>query len=267
MIHIPLDFDRYPVPTMQQTWAQRHAVVEDCARSLSEKFVRYFNTTDPFQLFTNIVCNAMVVALRLHVRRPMYRFSISDPPPHDDFNVLEVATEVLEQSSHKTENNAFKTWKWFAWVKWHALAIVLTELLCEDLHGPLVERAWNIAETGFAKVKNTIQDPVLWTSLEKLMGKAQSVRMSNEDRTDITSVEIVPNHLQTLSLARAEEQRTHFGLPEETTTRIINDGTPYQYNSEWDQSEILSWVNWESFIQDFGTIPMGLSHSFYSLQQ
>ncbi|KUJ08351.1 uncharacterized protein LY89DRAFT_725234 [Mollisia scopiformis] len=175
MIYTPLDSDGTPIPTLQKDWTRRYAIVEDCANSLNEKFVIYCNLNDPFQLFTKIVCEAMVVNLRLQVRRPMYRFYSTKPPPNEDLNILQVATEVLEQTVRKTETNEFRAWEWFAWNKWYALAIVLAEL-CEHTEGSLIERAWMVAEASFAKYKTTIHDPVLWNSLEKLMSKAQSAR-------------------------------------------------------------------------------------------
>jgi hypothetical protein len=115
MIHVPLDADGTPLA--QPNWAQRHAIVEECAQVLAEKYVRICNPAETFQLFTRIVCEAKVVTLRLLVRRPMYRLYSTNPPPDDDFNVLEVATEVLDQALRKGDNVKFKSWEWFSWVK------------------------------------------------------------------------------------------------------------------------------------------------------
>jgi len=56
----------------------------------------------------------MIIALQSLVRRPVHRFYSSGPPPRDDFDVLDVALNVLERALRKYTIDDFAPWKWFA---------------------------------------------------------------------------------------------------------------------------------------------------------
>ncbi|CZR63679.1 uncharacterized protein PAC_13576 [Phialocephala subalpina] len=252
LIHTPLDSDGCPLQDMQLDWTQRYDVVDDCARALNDKYLRYCNTNDTFQCFTKVVCNAMVVTLRLLVRRPMYRSYKLDPPPNDDFDVPDTATEILEKSLHKMENNIFKSWEWFAWIKWYAVAIVFAEL-CEHTEGP-VERAWVVAEASFAKYKTLIHDPTLWCSLEKLRRKAQPARSAKVSIMDCG--DICGTHIN--APLEPGKLPTHTISPDWTFTKTDYDSSD-QRDSSW-----MFWTNWESFVQDLGDpVQLNLGNGFY----
>jgi hypothetical protein len=249
MIHVPLDADGTPI--MQPNWAQRHAIVEECAQILTEKYVRICDPSDAFQLFTRIVCDTMVVTLRLLVRRPMYRLYSTNPPPDDDFNVLEVATEVLEQTIRKVENDKFKPWEWFSWVKWYALAVLLAEL-CEHTEGPLVDHAWIIADASFPRIKRVILDDVLLGSMEKLMRKARTARKVKAEPAATGYAPVTP--------VSNNDNSPGFDMP---GTTALNQGghssdfnpledMDHQQGNAWEGLEDMSWANWEWFVQDLG---------------
>lgn len=105
------------------------------------------------------------MTLRLLVRRPNYSFSSVEPPPNADFNLLEVATDVLHRTLWKADNMGFKAWAWFSWINCYALAILLAEL-CEHTEGPQVDKAWDVLEASFAKYESVLHDQALWASLQ-----------------------------------------------------------------------------------------------------
>jgi len=254
MINVPLDAGGRPL--MQQTWAQRYAIVENCTRALDQKFVVHCNTADDFQRFTKIVCSSMTVTLRLLVRRPMYRFYSAEPPPNDDFNVLDVAMDVLDQALQKGETTIFKRYEWFGWIKWYALAVLLAEL-CEHTKGQRIDRAWMIAEASYAKYSETVYNDALWASMKRLMRKARFQRARKNSAAeakfgDKSAASVFPGP-QTLDLPTEHETTHTFGLE------------PQGYNENvWDEQEISSWVNWESFVQNLGTPPpLDTTNGFY----
>ena len=256
MIHVPMDADGCPL--MSQDWAQRHAIVEDCARTLDEEYLRHCNTTDTFQCFTRVVCESMIVTLRLLVRRPMYRFYNTKPPPNDDFNVLDVATDVLDRTLRKADNNDFKRWVWFAWIKWYALAVLLAEL-CECTEGPRVDRAWIIAEISFVKYQEMIHDSILWGSMKKLMRKAQYARNFKNGAAE-SGYELI-NHSDTpLGAERPGIANFHTDYQDIGTNAY---GTLGRQENVWEDLEMQSWVTWESFVQDLsGPIQLDTTNGY-----
>ena len=247
MIHVPLDFEGNPL--MQQDWAQRHAIVEECAHNLQEKYLKYCNSDEPFQLFTRIVCEAMVVTMRLLIRRPMYSFYSTAPPPSDDLNVLEVAMEVLQQTLRKTKNDSFKPWQWFSWVKWYALAVLLAEL-CEHTEGPNIDNAWTVAELGFSNIKEMIRDDVIWRSMEKLMQKARSAR-SFKNAAGLHNYNYGSTHNGNTTSGFEMNGTAGVGIDYQVTG-TGSDEFLGQQGGFPEELDMLSWNNWESFVQDLG---------------
>jgi hypothetical protein len=245
MIHVPVDADGQPLA--HQNWAQRHSIVEDCARTLREGYLKYCDPADTFQCFTRVVCEAMITTLRLLVRRPMYRFYSDGPPPKDEFGVLEVARDILDQTLQKVDNNRFKPWEWFVWVKWYALAVLLAEL-CEHTEGPLVDRAWVTAEASFAKYQGTIKDAALWSSIKNLMHRARSARSLK----NVVAVE-ASGSISTIDNPLPFEGPVTVALDADSQITGVDS---YVSSSEqanlWEETEMLSWVTWESFVQELG---------------
>jgi len=249
MIHVPLDADGTPL--MQPNWAERHAIVEECAQVLSDKYMRICDPAETFQLFTRIVCEAMVVTLRLLVRRPMYRLYSTNPPPDDDFNVLEVAIEVLVQTLRKGDNAEFKSWEWFSWIKWYALAVLLAEL-CQYTEGPLVNQAWEIADASFPRMRNVILDEVLLGSMEKLRRKAQAARKSKVEPVATSNFPGAP--IGNNNNSPGFEMSATGNLNADGSFQYLySPGSPGHQQENFSEGlEDMSWTNWEWFVQDLG---------------
>jgi len=257
MIHVPVDADGQPLA--HQNWAQRHSIVEDCARTLREGYLKYCGPADTFQCFTRVVCEAMITTLRLLVRRPMYRFYSDGPPPKDEFGVLDVARDILDQTLRKVDNNRFKPWGWFIWVKWYALAVLLAEL-CEHTDGPLVDRAWITAEASFAKYQGTINDAALWSSIKNLMHRARSARSLKDAVAEDAggSIHNIDNPLlfegPVPAILDADSQ----------ITSIDSYGSSGEQANLWEETEMLSWVTWESFVQELGDpVQLNATNGYY----
>ncbi|KAM0805138.1 hypothetical protein BDR22DRAFT_817622 [Usnea florida] len=174
LTHVPTDCEGRPLK-IRQEWSKRYQIVRDWEKNMNERYLRHCDTTQPLQRFMKTVGQDMVISKKLLVRRPMHRLFSAGPPPADGFNVLEVATDVVERSLRKFTDPAFAAWSWFGWVKWYVLAIILAEL-CGPGSGPLIDRAWRIAEEAFPKFAELVIDDVLWRSVEKIMQKARATR-------------------------------------------------------------------------------------------
>ena len=238
MLHAPVDAEGHPL--VKQNWTQRLAIVNSTTRNLEQKYLIHCDNAETFQRFTKVVAEAMLVLLRLLVRRPMYRISSVGPPPDDGFSVLDTATEVLESTARKSDHNEFGAWQWFGWNKWYALAVLLAEL-CEFTEGPRIDRAWVIAEDSFEKYKDMIYDTALSNSMQRLLRRARKARAKS------LGLLAVPVDQSSLSLEHPAE-----------TSCMSGQGISFTYRDSHDQStsseefEMLSWINWDAFVQDVG---------------
>lgn len=219
----------------------------------------------------------MIRTMRLLERRPMHRLFSADTRPADDFNILELATDVVERSLLKFNDPSLAPWSWFAWVKWYALAIMLAEL-CGHGNGALRDSAWNVAEEAFSTFADLVIDDVLWRSVEKLMRKARSVRDSRRGsslsantpvglRATSSRGNTDPSNLgkerdQCRGIAQAHgriSQSSHVSEAPAETDRSrtqmlpvdVDDSVP---DTSMDESGYMSWVNWELFVQDDGSL-------------
>lgn len=165
--------------------------------------------------------------------------------------MLDVATEILEQTFMKSENSAFKPWQWFSWIKWYALAISFAELI-NHTKGTNTDRAWNIAEISFVRMKGTIRDDILWKSLEKLMQKAQNARKLNNSTPESD------NGFKAFDFQSGINGGVDLDFGQGTP--ITNGFQQSQEEGLLGEMDMLSWNNWQLFVQDLGD-PLRLDRS------
>ncbi|CAD6568028.1 MAG: hypothetical protein ASARMPRED_001388 [Alectoria sarmentosa] len=283
LTHVPTDSDGQPAKTRQE-WTKRSKIVIDWEQRMNERYLQHCDMTQPYQRFMKIVGQDMIVSKKLLVRRPMHRLFSAGPPPADDFNVLEVATDVVERSLLKFTDPSLTPWSWFGWVKWYVLAIMLAEL-CGHGNGALANRAWKVAEEAFTVFADLVIDDVLWRSVEKLMGKARSTR--DGSRGSLLPIPTPINPRATSSHGNLDSSRFSKGdsrFQDNNWTWHANKQaqirtSPFNQNPEppsetgqsrpqmlptdvdnsmpetWvDEPEYMSWVNWELFVQDLGNL-------------
>ena len=249
LAYVPMDFEGRPLRI--QAWSERYAMVDEFARLVRDKYTPYCKDAVPFQRFTRVVADDMVITLRFLSRRPTHRFYSSGPPPKDDFDILDVALSVLERALQKYTNDGFKPWKWFAWPKWYALAVLLAEL-CEHTSGPKVDRAWAIAEACFADYGLRVGDSALWAALRKLMHKARTSRvLANENRkqADGFRLRMPPTSTVTQDQSRNFDDMDYRIIDGNMAANEESQRLDFQFPAA-EEMEMLSWVNWEAFMED-----------------
>ena len=284
LTHVPTDCEGRPLK-IRQEWSKRYQLVRDWEENMNERYLRHCDTTQPLQRFMKTVGQDMVISKKLLVRRPMHRLFSAGPPPADGFNVLEVATDVVERSLRKFTDPAFAAWSWFGWVKWYVLAIMLAEL-CGPGSGPLIDRAWRIAEEAFPKFAKLVIDDVLWRSVEKIMQKARATRDRSLRSSALSSMPAsvcsrgvsLNGNLSSGGLSEGQKRfqdnlwswhtddmHPHDELlqsnpnpePPSVTSQSEPPLLPMDMESTvpetWvDEPEYMSWVNWGLFVQDVG---------------
>ncbi|KPI42911.1 uncharacterized protein AB675_1827 [Cyphellophora attinorum] len=168
-------------PFSVQTWSERLLLVKETAHELQQKYLASCDNATRFQAFARAVGDGMLITMQLLARRPVHRYLGTRAPPEQEIDILELSLDVLEQGTMKFSTSEFAAWKWFAWSKWYAVAILLSEL-CQYTCGTLHDRAWTAAERAFAIYKQSEQPGPLWTAMERLKHKADSRRpLSNEN--------------------------------------------------------------------------------------
>ena len=247
LAHVPVDYAGRPMQT--QEWSERYSLVDEVTQVLQDKYLQYCNMANVFHRFTRVVGENMLILMRLLVRRPLHRFYSAGPPPKDDFDILDVALDVLDRALRKYDNDDFSPWRWFTWIKWYALAVLLAEL-CEHTIGPRVERAWIIAEAAFAKYEAVIDDDLVLGSTRKLMHKARSIRSSSL-RSQVSNV-----CNRTLGYGTADDAQSTNGpirYPDEQANAPMQGlEESAQLERLEEEMETQSWFNWEAFVQDIG---------------
>ncbi|KAJ4349510.1 uncharacterized protein N0V89_008126 [Didymosphaeria variabile] len=221
---------------------------------------RFRDTTGPLAMFHKISGPKILPSMQLLLRRPPYRPSRNIVPPWDDLNILEAATDVLEQ--HMQPRSAeFAPWEWKTWVQWHALAVVLAELIAQP-HGHLSDRAYAAATHIFAKYTTLIADGdagQLWKPIARLMHRVQKSRQ-------LASKEILPHTTQATlgahpDMGNALPQGTtgHFETfpftnwgvqPEFADLFSSGDIQNYERLDKVYSTEDTQWLAWDCFLQD-----------------
>lgn len=231
------------------TWNDKVQILAEFEVSVKQRYSVFVDSPNALARLTALVARESLVNMQLLLRRPLYKDELCTVPPWDDFNVMKVATEVLERNLRKTTTSEFAPWSWFYWIKWYALAVVLSEL-CSDRKRSFDERAFLVAQESFTRYARIIADTdsgMLWKPIAKLMRRVQTLKDSMmREMTDDTP----PPSLQMGNQGNMIEQQNYedvqnFGhMPEDQQMNVeeagsLNDGT--------------SWFNWDLFLDDINS--------------
>jgi len=224
------------------------------------------DSCNPLRKLQRISGQKILVSLQLLVRRPPYRQHNNIVPPWDDFDVFEAATNVLEHHLQPVPPE-LKPWAWKNWVQWHALAVILAELLVRP-QGTLSDRAYHIAIISFrhyAKIVADSESGMLWKPIAKLMRRVQRLR---RDIFATASAAIPFNepslHAEHEQLTGTESKPTHdlqmfdtidWNYDDPNWNTCLNDDfTAQKQDSNGMYDESTPWLSWDSFLQDV-TLP------------
>jgi hypothetical protein len=240
-------------------WPTRLGLVEAFGNYVQRATCSIGVSASPIQQLHKISGHRIYVSLQLLLRRPPYRQGHNCVPPWDDFDILDAATNVLEQHLQPLAPE-LKPWAWKNWVQWHALAVILAEL---TLHpkGPAFDRAYTIALKSFHHYSKIVADSksgMLWKPIAKLMRRVQHVRQretnswvsnshsSGLSRPDYSADSIDPRNIQTANM---------FDFTDWTFENDESDlaASGYQAYTQDDSSEHdsnIPWLAWDTFLID-----------------
>lgn len=155
-------------------WPKMVAVVDDMRQHVESDLLKFKDT--PGLLVKHHLESApgILYSFELLLRRPPYRPFRNTVPPWENGKILEIATAVLEAFMEPISPE-LAPFAWNSWVQWHALAVVLAELLVLP-NGALFDRAYAAAQKGFSYYTTLIADGdsgMLWKPIARLMHRVQ----------------------------------------------------------------------------------------------
>lgn len=247
--------------TASDSWDTWHSKVE-----LIKAFEDYVEGTiasiqdsaTPLDKLLKISGHKILISLQLLLRRPPYRQPRNSVPPWDDFNILEAATNVLEHHLQPLSPE-LEPWAWKNWVQWHALAVVLTELVMKPGHADF-DRAYAVATRSFryyAKIIADSESGMLWKPIAKLMRRAVFVygkRSVELAPATAEAMDFIGDQTASVSLDPSilgneynlENFSWGISSDEGANSTAYMDLTGKHCNGE----SAMPWVAWEDFLQD-----------------
>jgi hypothetical protein len=243
-------------------WLQKVKTVNEFEHSIRKRAYSCCNTDSPLEKLKMISAEKIIISMQLLLHRPPYKQPHNSVPSWHDFNVMETATKVLE--SHMQPIPAdLQPWAWKNWVQWHALAVVLAELMAHP-QNVLSDRAYAVAQKSFhhyARIVADSESGMLWRPIAKLMRRVQMLRGGVDERL---TQEVDGAHGAFEDSSRAEIDGVDAGMFGAPTAFNFDswDGdsaalaayptpeVPHDGVHDAAQSEDMSWLTWTSFIDD-----------------
>ena len=161
----------------ESQWKVKLQLVLNYESSMYQSYCCISDSAPPLQRLAKFAVLEISPSMHLLLRRPPYRQHREAVPVWDDFDVLEMASTVLERHL-EMRIQEFAPWAWKSWVKWHALAVLLAEL-CSRRPGIDTERHYLIACKSFNSYAHVIADSewgMLWKPIAKLMRRVHRIR-------------------------------------------------------------------------------------------
>jgi hypothetical protein len=170
------ELSQNPAKNWEQ-WPKKVELIQTFEHHVQAVASKIGPSTEPLDTLTKISGSKIWLGLQLLMRRPPYRQTNGTVPPWDDFNVLDVATQVLEQHMQPSLP-MLEPWAWKNWVQWHALAVVLAELTIHP-RGERFDWAYSVATKSFEHYARIIADSesgMLWKPIAKLMRRVKRIK-------------------------------------------------------------------------------------------
>ena len=248
-----------------EQWAKKLELLSKFEESVMKSHVNMSDLAGPLETLQKTSAKKILVSMQLLARRPPYRQANNTVPPWDDFDVMETATEVLEQHLQIAPPE-LQPWAWKNWVQWHALAVLLAELTVRP-QDPSSDKAYLVAIQSFHHYAQLVADSesgLLWKPVVKLMRRVRRIREGTQQArfptTSNSTMEVPDNNV-------SHSEQPSFGLFDEHGTfdsanlgSEINFSTSLYRNNDSQFIEQCSgtelgndtpWLAWDTFIRDF----------------
>ena len=233
-------------------WSQRLQLVKDFGTYVKEISFRIGSSPAPMDLLLMVSGKKIHASLELLLRRPPYRQPFNAVPLSDGFDIMLAATNVLEHHLQASPPE-LSPWAWKNWVQWHALAVVLAELL-ERSSGPQTDSALAVATGSFHHYAHIVADSqtgLLWKPIARLMRRVQCIKQGSTTSQAFYATCSVQEDVQRFSDSSLLGDGNVLGF----TDWSIDEPTVASFRDQESQSLDLNhgqlpWLAWDAFLQD-----------------
>ena len=256
-------------------WRYKMSVIEEFERSVKDYTDRFSQSTNPLAQFTRLTASDLALNFQLLLRRPPYKQSNSLTPPWDDFDILKHTTQVLERHLQGSDDGKFAPWMWFykGWVKWHVLAVHLTEL-CTPREDPLVATAYAVAREvfdGYAQRMHESDMDVVWKPITKLMARVEQLHDSTNGAADVLPTQASQDDRPPDRISWASDPLQSRRTPKRRRCEIGSVAFPREQPAGLESTpsaerhgvaghtEPSASANWNLFLDDVHCLPGGFS--------
>ncbi|CAN9314268.1 unnamed protein product [Alternaria alternata] len=250
-----------------EQWTKKVELLNEFKTSILSERTNFHSYDSPLEMLRRMSAQKIIVSMQLLARRPPYRQPHNTVPPWDDFDIMKSATEVLEQHLQPIPVE-LQPWAWKNWVQWHALAVLLAELMVRPQE-PSSDRSYTIATQSFRHYARLVADSesgLLWKPIAKLMRRVQRLRQTPDTAGNknlaigtetVFTVPIVTE--QTCSSTSNNDlfDLSNWGMNEDDLNVPflgLEDHVRPQYNDNEDGNE-TPWLAWDNFVRDINFWP------------
>ncbi|CAN9254650.1 unnamed protein product [Alternaria alternata] len=250
-----------------EQWTKKVELLNEFKTSILSERTNIHSYDSPLEMLRRMSAQKIIVSMQLLARRPPYRQPQNIVPPWDDFDIMKSATEVLEQHLQPIPVE-LQPWAWKNWVQWHALAVLLAELMVRPQE-PSSGRSYIIATQSFRHYARLVADSesgLLWKPIAKLMRRVQRLRQTPDTAGNknlaigtetVFTVPIVTE--QTCSSTSNNDlfDLSNWGMNEDDLNVPflgLEDRVRPQYNDNEDGNE-TPWLAWDNFVRDINFSP------------
>nr|ANM86355.1 putative transcription factor [Cladonia uncialis subsp. uncialis]AUW31218.1 putative transcription factor [Cladonia uncialis subsp. uncialis] len=257
---------------------KKDSQLDEIQALIERKYLRFCDPSVPLHLFTKLMADSTITALRLMARHPRkYPQGGLEMPPKERDNVFWISMHVLElyNLSMSTESIQRFLWNVNVQFQWHAFIIIANELQLrpEDDHtrdawskveklfeynpdvivntdtplhkavSRLVLRAWSIRQRRLRRSKIQLPTPEFIAALQNLAAKKDTASQSKASHAAPE-----PAATEATSASRTSTKEPMFnvnGFSDSLTPTMLVDESP------------IDWSEWDNVLQnsDFGNGP------------
>ena len=257
---------------------QKDKQLDELEALIKQKYLRFCDPSVPLHLFTKLMGDSTIMALRLMARHPRkYSQGGLEMPPKERDNVFWISMHVLELYNLSMSTKSIRRFLWNVNVQfqWHAFIIIANELQ----HRPENDHtrdAWSKVEKLFEYNPDVIDntDTPLHKAVSRLILRAWTTRQSRVRRSKVqlpTPNFIVRLQNQARRKDAASQSKTLYAEPEPAATESTSASQTSMTEPAFDANGYLDsltptmladgspidWSEWDNVLQhsDFGNGP------------
>ncbi|RDL36184.1 uncharacterized protein BP5553_06796 [Venustampulla echinocandica] len=214
------------------TLQDKEALVKECANKLETKYLAGCDPTDKSVWIIYMFGRLLILKLWLSIHYPLHVQAAGtvagsrQQSLQDAISFLTIS-DLIEENSFASGLHLFFARN----VPWHAVAVMLAELLREP-RGPLADQAWAIIDKSFTKWSNRMdgaRDGMPWRPMKILLEKAQTARLQSAPAM------ATPDNLQAALPCNPSWKNAHL-VPELTDLSLETNRT-YTYTHDTFQEQ------------------------------